>query len=265
MGVSADGKKLLATEKNGVVITAQTIATIDGSYCDAAGIKAQKVSYAHTDAAHSLLNYVAHNKLADDVLKAIVALKVKTNVCEHELALTNKEFNVRFLRPINVAGVNKELEDAQDNKQMISLYDMVTLSDWRDYGFASHASYWNFYNIKDIRVIGNYTFGTENNQATGIIKPYIYTTMTKGGQNNNTLDQKVKQSTISNQVLFRAVKDATATTGKAKYGYLLYENLSSTVQEFTVRVPLEVTYEWGTVVTYADVKIKNTHSNAKRF
>ena len=142
---------------------------------------------------------------------------------------------------------------------------MVTLSDWRDYGFASHASYWNFYNIKDIRVIGNYTFGTENNQATGIINPYIYTTMTKGGQNNNTLDQKVKQSTISNQVLFRAVKDATATTGKAKYGYLLYENLSSTVQEFTVRVPLEVTYEWGTVVTYADVKIKNTHSNAKRF
>ena len=265
LGVSADGKKLLATEKNGVVITAQTIATIDGSYCDAAGIKAQKVSYAHTDAAHSLLNYVAHNKLADDVLKAIVALKVKTNVCEHELALTNKEFNVRFLRPINVAGVNKELEDAQDNKQMISLYDMVTLSDWRDYGFASHASYWNFYNIKDIRVIGNYTFGTENNQATGIINPYIYTTMTKGGQNNNTLDQKVKQSTISNQVLFRAVKDATATTGKAKYGYLLYENLSSTVQEFTVRVPLEVTYEWGTVVTYADVKIKNTHSNAKRF
>lgn len=264
LGVSADGKKLLATEKNGVVITAQTIATIDGSYSNATGIKAQKVSYAHSDAAHSLLNYVAHNKLADDVLKAIVALKVKTNVCEHELALTENEFNVRFLRPINVAGVNKELEDAQDQKQKISLYDMVTLSDWRDYGFASHASYWSFYNIKDIRVIGNYTFGTENNQATGIINPFIYTTMTKGGQNNNTLDQKVKQSTISNQVLFRAVKDASAT-GNDKYGYLLYENLSSTVQTFTVRVPLEVTYEWGTVVTFADVKIKNTHSNAKRF
>ena len=113
-------------------------------------------------------------------------------------------------------------------------------------------------------MIGNYTFGTENNQATGIINPFIYTTMTKGGQNNNTLDQKVKQSTISNQVLFRAVKDASAT-GNDKYGYLLYENLSSTVQTFTVRVPLEVTYEWGTVVTFADVKIKNTHSNAKRF
>ena len=259
MGVSADGKKLQAVKKNGVIITPQTVAEIDGNYVNAAGIKSQKVSYLkNTEAAKSLLNYVAHNKLADDVLKAIVALKVKTNVCEHELALTNKEFNVRFLRPINVDGVDKELEDAQDKVQKIKLEDLVTLSDWRDYAFEGHANYWTFYNIKNIRVIGNYTLGKLNDQSTGIINPYIFTTMTKGGQNNNSLDDKVKQSTISNQVLFRAVEGG-------KYGYLLYENLSSTVQTFTVRLPLEVKYEWGTVVTYADVKIKNTHSNARPF
>ena len=259
LGVSDDGKKLQAVKKNGVIITPQTVAKIDGTYANAAGIKSQKVSYLKTtEAAKSLLNYVAHNKLADDVLKAIVALKVKTNVCEHELALTNKEFNVRFLRPINVDGVDKELEDAQDKVQKIKLEDLVTLSDWRDYAFEGHANYWTFYNIKNIRVIGNYTLGQVDNQSTGIINPYIFTTMTKGGQNNNSLDDKVKQSTISNQVLFRAVEGG-------KYGYLLYENLSSTVQTFTVRLPLEVTYEWGTVVTYADVKIKNTHSNARPF
>ena len=259
LGVSADGKELQAVKKNGVIITPQTVAKIDGTYANAAGIKSQKVSYLKTtEAAKSLLNYVAHNKLADDVLKAIVALKVKTNVCEHELALTNKEFNVRFLRPINVDGVDKELEDAQDKVQKIKLEDLVTLSDWRDYAFEGHTNYWTFYNIQNIRVIGNYTLGKVNDQSTGIINPYIFTTMTKGGQNNNSLDDKVKQSTISNQVLFRAVEGG-------KYGYLLYENLSSTVQTFTVRLPLEVKYEWGTVVTYADVKIKNTHSNARPF
>jgi len=259
--VSDDGKKLLAYKKAGVVITPEVVAEIDGSYTDAVGIKAQKVSYAHSEAAHSLLNYVAHNQLADDVLKAIIALKVKTSVCEHELALTNKEFNVRFLRPINVEGVNKELQDAQDKVQKISLKDLVTLTDWREYAFASHANYWSFYHIKDIRVIGQYDLGTQDNQGTGIINPYIYTTMTKGGTNNNSLDDKVKQSTISNQVLFRAIKG----DADSEYGYLLYENLSSTVQTFTVRVPLQVTYEWGTVVTYADVNIKGTVNNAKRF
>ena len=264
LGVSADGKTLLATEKNGVaLVKPDTIATINGTYANATGIKDQKISYdKKSAAAKSLLNYVAHNKLADDVLKAIVSIKVKTNVCEHELALTNKEFNVRFLRPINVKGVKQDLEDAKDKEQIISIKNLVELSDWRDYKFADHTNYWKYYGIKDVRVIGNYTMGKKTNQATGIINPYIFTTMSKIGAAANKLEDHIKQSSISNQVLFRAIEKDNTTDGE--YGYLLYENLSSTVQTFTVRVPLEVQYIWGTVVTFADVTINNTHSNAKR-
>ena len=273
IGIKDDGRTLYAKAKNGVLCN-QDIAYIqDGNgalatWATATAVKNQEVVYARmaptndmTEAAKSLLNYKAHNELADDVLKAIIALHVKTNVCEHELDLTNNEFNVRFLRPINAKGVNKELEDAKDTKQTVDLKSLVTLSDWREYGFASHANYWNYYQIEEIRVIGNYSqWGTETDN-NGLINQYIWTTMAAINQPANKLEDKVRQSDISNQVMFRLIKpDATHP-----YGYLLYENLSSTVQTFTVRIPLLVKYRWGYVVTDADIQIKATHENARKF
>ena len=272
IGVKDDGRTLYAKAKNGTPCN-QDIAYIqDGNgslvqWATASAVKNQEIVYARTasddmtEAAKSLLNYKAHNELADDVLKAIVALHVKTTVCEHELDLTNNEFNVRFLRPINAKGVNKELEDAKDSKQIIDLKSLVTLSDWREYGFASHANYWNYYDIEEIRVIGSYSvWGTESDN-NGLVNQYIWTTMAAINQPANKLEDKVRQSDISNQVLFRLIKaDATHP-----YGYLLYENLSSTVQTFTVRIPLLVKYRWGYVVTDADIQIKGTHENARKF
>ena len=257
--VSNDGKALEAQRRG--TVTWEVVATIDGQYCDATAIKEQKVSYDHeTEAAKALLNYAAHNKLADDVLKAIIALKVKTNVCEHELDLTNKEFNVRFLRPINVIGKDAELEDAKDEVQKVDLKELVALSDWREYQFATHENYWQYYGIKAIKVI-NAEAGTLDDQASGNLNSYIYTTMSKAGGPANKLEDKITQSTISNQVLFRLIE---GDGQESEYGYILYENLSSAVQTFKVSVPLEVEYYWGSVFTEAVITVKNTHENVKR-
>ena len=269
LGVSEDGKTLLATHKNNTKLTNnQVVATIDGTYTDAAGIKEQKLSYngpmdGMSEAANSMLNYVAHNKLADDVLKAIVALKVKTNVCEHELALTNNEFNVRFLRPINATTNNEELTDAKDSKQAISLKKLLTFTDWRDYGFADHETYWKFYNIKNIKIVGMTTqAASDTDLKDGNINPYIYTTMTTADKAEpNKFEDKVLQSTVSNNVRFYNVKGSG--TGDDEFGHILYENLSNTVHDFSVRIPLAITYEWGTLYTTVDVKINATQSNAK--
>ena len=257
--VSKDGKALEAQRRG--TVNWEVVATIDGQYCDATAIKEQKVSYDHeTEAAKALLNYAAHNKLADDVLKAIIALKVKTNVCEHELDLTNKEFNVRFLRPINVIGKDAELEDAKDEVQKVDLKELVALSDWREYQFATHENYWQYYDIKAIKVI-NAEAGTLDDQASGNLNSYIYTTMSKAGGPANKLEDKITQSTISNQVLFRLIE---GDGQESEYGYILYENLSSAVQTFKVSVPLEVEYYWGSVFTEAVITVKNTHENVKR-
>lgn len=261
--VRNDGKELWASYSSIDAL----VATIDGTWCNQTTVRSQKISYAKTDAAFSLLNYKAHNELADDVLKAIIALNVKSDRCEHELELTSNEFNVRFMRPITVTAINAELEDAQDQKQIIYLKDLVSLKDWREYLFASHANYWNYYNIKDIKVIGNYTKATNDTDRNGSLNAFIFTTMSKIGETANSLNNKVRQSTVSNQVEFRAVQGDEVSMSRDEYGHIVYENLSSTVQTFSVRLPIAVTYEWGseqaTTVVYVDVKIKNTHENAQ--
>lgn len=251
--VSKDGLSLNAVKKNGTAITAQTVATIT-SLAVAGKAENQKIALnKDSEAAKAMLNYAAHNNLdkvsdaGKKVLKAIIMMKV-TNSCGHELALTDKTFDVRFLRPINVSGNNKELEDAQDKKQTIELRDLINLSDWREYKFADHKNYWNYYNIKSIKVI--------NANSDGNINAYITTTM-------NNANYGKTQSEVSNNVRFTVTYATPADKSKDSYGYIMYENLSSAVQTFSVNVPLLVEYEWGYIVTSVNVTVKNSHENAK--
>ena len=48
-------------------------------------------------------------------------------------------------------------------------------------------------------------------------------------------------------------------------GELTYRNLSSTVTEFQVILPVEVEYLWGTIYQDVTVTIKRTQENAKKF
>ena len=254
--VADGGYALQAVKKNGVAITPETIATITTLVPGSITIDEQVIALnKESEIAKALLNYAAHNNLdavsADGkkVLKAIIMMKA-TNACGHELALTDKTFDVRFLRPINVFGNNKELEDAQDAAQTIELRDLVRLTDWRDYEFADHLNYWNYYNIKSIKVI--------NANNDGNINAYITTTM------NNSNYAKT-QAEVSNNVLFKVYYATPADKSTDSYGYIEYQNLSSAVQTFSVNIPLLVEYEWGYVTTSVNVTVKNTHANAKKF
>lgn len=48
------------------------------------------------------------------------------------------------------------------------------------------------------------------------------------------------------------------------FGKVYYENNGLTVQDFKIRIPVTVTYDWGTIETYIDVTIKRTQQNAPR-
>ena len=254
--VADGGYALQAVKKNGVDITPETIATITKLVPGQITIDEQVIALNKaSEIAKALLNYAAHNNLdkvsseGKKVLKAIIMMKA-TNACGHELALNDKTFDVRFLRPINVFGNNKELEDAQDKAQTIELRDLIRLTDWRDYEFADHLNYWNYYNIKSIKVI--------NANNDGNINAYITTTM------NNSNYEKT-QAEVSNNVLFRVYYSTPEDKSKDSYGYIEYQNLSSAVQTFSVNIPLLVEYEWGYVTTSVNVTVKNSHSNAKKF
>lgn len=209
-------------------------------------INKQVIEYVHGTYSEAMLNYARHNALADNVLKAVIEMKVKTDCLD--IAVSDKTFNVRFLRPINVDPNDKALEDAQDKAQTIELRDLINLSDWREYKFADHLNYWNYYNIKSIKVVGAST--------DGLINAYVTTTM-NGANFGKT------QAEVSNQVLFKVFYKTPADKTKDSYGFIEYQNLSSTVQTFTVDVPVQVEYEWGVINTNVKVEIKNTHENAK--
>ena len=48
---------------------------------------------------------------------------------------------------------------------------------------------------------------------------------------------------------------------KAQFGYIIYYNNGANVTRFSVRIPVKVTYEWGTFKTYVTVAIHRTLGN----
>jgi len=243
-------------------------------------INSVKVVYQHTDYAEAMLNYKAHNALADDVLTAYVTVKARYKKCPFEV--NNGIINVRFLRPINVENKNATVEDAAvSQKQIIYLRDLVNLSDWREEPFKTN--YWYYYNIKSIEVIG------VNNEGFLSDNENVLTNM------NQAVDSEPATSlkAVSNLVEFKYYKTApgvantypgaTSPTpnlaentlpGQADYGCIVYTNLGSTVQKFKVRIPIKVVYEWGgaiapatgagAIFTTVDINVEKTHENARQ-
>ena len=229
-------------------LDAQLIATIEGD-----DLATMKIALQHSDDnagyAEALLNYKRHNELADDVLKANVSLVAwiisPETQSECYIPLTDNSFIVRFLRPLNVAAVGKDVIDATssvDEPQKILLEDLLSYTDWRE-AWKEEPSYKTFYGIKAVRLRG---VEVGNNVSSN---PEVVTNL------NQAADKFVPLTEVSDNVDF--VYSAE--------GELTYRNLSSTVTEFKVTMPVEVEYLWGTIYQDVTVTIKRTQENAKKF
>lgn len=240
MLVSDDGLTLYAWLKN--KNDKQAVAIITGD--DA---KTQKIEYQKTDYAKALLNYVAHNQLNDKAITAIIGIQAK-NQCPKDLELENNTFDVRFLRPLNVYSGDKTIEDASiQGLQTIDLANLVTFDDWRDAWNGKQQRgtggvYYTYYGIKGITIDG---------VADGQVISTNAEVLANLGQESG--DNFVSLQEVSNQLDF-----------KLQGGKLVYKNLSNTVTEFTLKIPVMVEYIWGKVPAIAQVKVIRTHANAKK-
>lgn len=219
-------------------------------------INHMSVVYKHTGFAEALLNYKGRKELADDVLTAYVTVTAKYGTCP--IPLSCEPIQVRFIRPINVTSNDAEMQDAATaNKQIVYLRDLVNLTDWRlvlgtnDYN-PFKTNYWYFYNIRAIQVIGtDLTIGTAQNIAQN---QNVLTNMNQDpgsvpATKLKDLSQLVEftvtynATNVANGGLYTPV--ATAAPLQGDFGYIEYTNLGSSVQEFTVRIPLKIIYQWG--------------------
>lgn len=245
MSVSEDGKTLNAQIKGNQA--KNPVATLDSPEDPSE----TKIAYQHNDYAHALLNYKDHNSLANDVVKAIIGIKAQ-NKCAKDLALTNNTFDVRFLRPINAENANKEIVDASYvEMQKIKATDLLKFTDWRDAWNKKQAAgiggeYEKYYGVTGVTIDG-----IADGQSISL-NPNV---MTNLGQSDPTKFVPLGDVTKNIDFIYTAADGGTLT----------YKNLSATVQEFQIKIPVTVKYIWGYITQNVTITVKKTANNAKKF
>lgn len=245
MSVSEDGKTLNAQIKGNQA--KNPVATLTSPEDPSETM----IAYQHNDYAHALLNYKDHNSLANDVVKAIIGIKAQ-NECAKNLALTNNTFDVRFLRPINAKNANKEIVDASYvEMQQIKATDLLKFTDWRDAWNKKQAAgiggeYEKYYGVTGVTIDG-----IADGQSISL-NPNV---MTNLGQSDPTKFVPLGDVTKNIDFVYTAADGGTLT----------YKNLSATVQEFQIKIPVTVKYLWGYITENVTITVKKTANNAKKF
>ena len=185
-----------------------------------------------------LLNAYSPKELAN-VLTARVAVKSAT-CWGAPIVVNNNEFDVKFIRPISVEGASAEFTDAVKTTAQVNL----TFTNWNGYDFTdpnrafAPTDYFKYYKVTKIAL------DTDN-----------ATTDLNGG------NKKLSEVTTKIQLSY------TAPTGKFiaadNYGTLTYNNNGTTVGDFTITIPAEITYEWGVLKTNVIVKVNKSQVAAK--
>ena len=212
------GKGLFASEDGKQVYAEKELTNVVASLDPVTGI----VTYAQNETAKKLLNAYGHKDLKNTVT-AIVA--VKATICGNiDVPVASNEFNVKFLRPINVEEATASFEDAETAGSTANI--KLTFTDWRDHNFTDTKvtkglDYFKYYGVKEIAVdIENATTDLNGNSS-----------------------QKLKDLTDKVKFTF----SAPAAISANNYGNLKYENNGLTVGQFHVYFPATITYDWGTI------------------
>jgi len=178
-----------------------------------------------------------------EVLRARIALRTKycpeLNFLQPITVNGKPTFDVVFVRPIKAAALSPDkFVDGKSFGQpntYIEIAKMVSLSDWRDYSFASYPNLYGYYGVTSIALSTTKSIETNLNGT------------------------RVALSTFpSLQVAY-----ATSVPGvlpAAQYGYLTYQNNGNVIgNSFELYVPVTITYYWGEIVnTWVTVTVDKT-------
>lgn len=176
----------------------------------------------------------------DKVLTARV--KVVATMCgDIDVPVDNKEFDVKFIRPISITDATAKFIDGVTTTAPLKL----TFVDWRGYNFTGtrvpNTNYFTYYGVKSIALdIPN----------------------AKTNLNNNWND---KLSDLTNKIKLNFNAPTEAQIAAQDFGTITYSNNGSTVGTFQVKIPATVTYDWGELKTEVVVTIEKTQiGGAKR-
>lgn len=244
------------------------IATID----QATGV----VTYANNEVAKKLLNCSPSvPKSAAQLYANIgVVLKAGKTDCNLVAAVASEVNPYYFLRPLNLEAVPGKVYvdgvDAYKPEANLNVFDVFSFTDWRgeagrfvtpDY---SNLWYFKYYNVKNFKVNVADVTTTLNGGTLGETKLSAKTE--KIQLFHCTGDIKNPQVVPASGLDITYSSPVTPTWNKEQYdglskkfGYIRYQNNGAAVSEsFMLRIPVEVTYEWGVISTTVDVTVNPT-------
>ncbi len=217
------------------------------------------VTYEKNDVTKELLN---KGKLAVELKIAIAG----ENACNLVVPTTGNTFTAALYRPVNVAAAASipHFVDAANNGSSVSVFDMLSFTDWRNEAFTgSNGWLFGYYEIKNVYI------GTDDGGDDD--KNFITTTVGGGqlGQDKLTRypDIVVKltgNSVINVSVCTEANSAAIIEKVKNQLGKITVINTGASVATYQLRVPLTIEYAWGKLTVDVDLTVDSTmHSNRK--
>ena len=217
------------------------------------------VTYEKNDVTKELLN---KGKLAVELKIAIAG----QNACNLVVPTTGNTFTAALYRPVNVAAAASipHFVDAANNGSSVSVFDMLSFTDWRNEAFTgSNGWLFGYYEIKNVYI------GTDDGGDDD--KNFITTTVGGGqlGQDKLTRypDIVVKltgNSVINVSVCTEANSAAIIEKVKNQLGKITVINTGASVATYQLRVPLTIEYAWGKLTVDVDLTVDSTmQSNRK--
>lgn len=240
-----------------------------------------EVTYENNETAKALLNYSPSvPKSAAELYANIgVVLKAGDDDCNLVASIAGGVNPYYFLRPLNMPAITGKVYrdgvDAYKPEANLSIFDVFEFYDWRgkagqfvtpDY---SNLWYFKYYNVKNFKVdeAGIKTTLNFDGDIDDPNAPLLSSKTEKiqiwhctGDITNPTrvpaatgLDITYSSETMPNW----GVEQYNGL--KNKFGYLRYVNNGNNVDTaFMLRIPVQVTYEWGVISTYVDVTVEPT-------
>lgn len=187
-------------------------------------------------------------------LKFNVGIVAYYGSCSLVLPLTNGQWDVAILRPVNIVADEQNFRDATDNGSTLNVFDMLTFTDWRNQKFADNPWYFAYYQVTGVSINVDDITTDAANPGSGsfaknesISKCFTYNP-----------GPAITAATCSANNSAQQIQTAIVNTWKAAFGKLTYKNDGTNTKDFQVRIPMTVHYYWGDINIVVNATVYNT-------
>lgn len=249
-------------------------AEYNGIYTQIASLdqKTGELKLINSQPAKDVLNAIGYEKDHANIAKELRTYVgvIASNDCGVAVPVSDGTFLASWQRPINLNPLEqKEAVDAKTNGNVIYLSDIVKLFDWRGQSMeGANKWFWAYYGVNAITVnVNPADVLTDMHHAgkfealknvTELAELYTYDGQKTIGKGSHkfTFDLSQYDAASKNADLLKYIE-----ANKGVFGAIYYKNNGENVTDFTLKIPVTISYTWGDFYDTLVVKVVRTQGN----